>query len=156
MTSMKHNKFISAYSLCCWQTRYSCAEAIVQVNKRQTVREEQIWILVHVDFIRQLLERSASIYIYNFPIYLVAERTKKARTEKKINYKNCFSSVMPPDQHNKTPRDDIKPWSLLLDGFAEFSCPLAPKFHPYTLNCHTLDRTQKVFVVLVWQRTVLL
>lgn len=114
----------------------------MQANERQIIREEQIWILIHVD----------CLYLYIQLPYLFSSRTPSKNWEKKtkINSKNCFSSVMPPDQHNNTPRDDIKPWSLLLEGFAEPSCPSAPKLHPYNLNCHTLDRTHKAYVELVW------
>lgn len=145
MTSTEH-KFRSASSWCFmmllvnprFMCKRICASKWETNNKRGNKSEH--WFML-----------TASIYIYNCPFYLVAENTKQELgKEKKINSKNCFASVMPPDQHNNTPRDDIKPWSLLLEGFAESSCPSAPKLHHYNLNCHTLNRTHEAYAVLIW------
>ena len=50
---------------------------------------------------------------------------------------------MPPDQHNDSSQDNIKLWSLLLEGFAEaFSLCLAPKLHPDKCS-HSLNTSLK-------------
>ena len=93
--------------------------------------ERQNWRFIHM---LQLLQGSVSIFIYIFPTILVAgkreKKQRRARKNKETKSQNCSSSIMPPDQHNDASRDDIKPWSVLLDGLAEPGSPLAPKLHP--------------------------
>jgi len=119
-----------------------------QFCKRQIIREERS-LNIHITV---LLQGSVSIYLY-IQLPLSCSWKKQQKNLKNKN-QNCFSSVMPTYQHNNASRDDVKPWSLLLESLGDSSSPLAPKLHPCSLNGHTLDRTHhKVYVVLMWLRT---
>ena len=45
------------------------------------------------------------------------------KSKEEIRSQNCSSPVMPPDQHKNESRGNIKPWSLLPEGFAEAFSP---------------------------------